>query len=64
MEEPPVLSRQRMGGVHIWALGKGAEAQSFYTVILTKDEAKNPFRDNVDGGLYLMLMNLNQIFYE
>lgn len=45
-------------------MGEGVETEPFYTVILTKEEAKNPFRDNVDGGLYLMLMNLNQIFYE
>ena len=32
MEEPPVLSRQRMGGVRIWTMGKGTETESFYTI--------------------------------
>lgn len=32
MEEPPVLSRQRMGGVCVWTMGKSAETESFCAI--------------------------------
>ena len=44
LEEPPLLSRQRVGGIHIWAMGKGAETKSFCAV----GKSHTEITDNTD----------------